>query len=231
MDEQELIKKLKESGHHRVKVAITDMDGVLRGKYMHRDKLVSALQNGFGFCSVVFGWDMADASYENGVTITGWHTGYPDVGATIDPNTFRTLPWEDDTPFVLADFSEKEGEGLPICPRNLLKKVVSGAAEMGYAPLFSQEFEWFNYRENSVGLHEKNFQRTTPRACLATPYSACRRTVVSSKICLTCWAVLAFRWRDSIPRPDPVPRKLPSNTAPFWRLPTGQYSSRPPLKK
>ena len=162
MDEQELIKKLKESGHHRVKVAITDMDGVLRGKYMHRDKLVSALQNGFGFCSVVFGWDMADASYENGVIMTGWHTGYPDVGATIDPNTFRTLPWEDTTPFVLADFSKKEGEGLPICPRNLLKKIISKAAEMGYAPLFSQEFEWFNYRENSVGLHEKNFQRTTP---------------------------------------------------------------------
>ena len=71
MNTHKLISILKENRHNRVKIAITDIDGILRGKYMHRDKLIAALEDGFGFCSVVFGWDMADESYENGVTITG----------------------------------------------------------------------------------------------------------------------------------------------------------------
>ncbi|MGW9685173.1 glutamine synthetase family protein [Flagellimonas sp. 2504JD1-5] len=162
MEKQELIKKLEQSNHKKVKIAITDIDGVMRGKYMHRDKLISALENGFGFCSVVFGWDMADASYENDVTITGWHTGYGDVEATIDLGTYREIPWEDDTPFVLADFSKKEGKGLEVCPRHLLKKIIARTEELGYKPMFSQEFEWFNYRENSISVNEKNFQSAEP---------------------------------------------------------------------
>jgi len=162
MEQQELIQNLREGGHNRVKIAIVDIDGVLRGKYMHRDKLISALEGGFGFCSVVFGWDMADVSYENDVTITGWHTGYGDVEATVDPNSFRRIPWEDNTPFVLADFSKKEGGGLEVCPRYLFKKTIAHAKAMGYTPLFSQEFEWFNYRENSVSLDEKAFRGASP---------------------------------------------------------------------
>ena len=65
-----------------VKVAITDIDGVLRGKYMHRDKFLKAAASGFGFCDVIFGWDSNDDLYElrkkEGKQIfTGWDTGYP----------------------------------------------------------------------------------------------------------------------------------------------------------
>tara|TARA_R110000737_G_C14262294_1_gene428773 strand:- start:152 stop:367 length:216 start_codon:yes stop_codon:yes gene_type:complete len=71
MDKKELIKRIKESKHSKVKVAIVDIDGVLRGKFMHRDKFLSALESGFGFCSVVFGWDMGDVSYTNDIKVTG----------------------------------------------------------------------------------------------------------------------------------------------------------------
>ena len=47
-----------------VKVAITDIDGVLRGKYMHRDKFLKATESGFGFCDVIFGWDSNDELYQ-----------------------------------------------------------------------------------------------------------------------------------------------------------------------
>ena len=53
-----------------VKVAVTDTDGVLRGKYMQRDKFLSALEGGFGFCDVVLGWDSNDQLYDN-VSLTG----------------------------------------------------------------------------------------------------------------------------------------------------------------
>ena len=41
------------------------MDGVMRGKYMSKDKFISALDNGFGFCDVVLGWDSKDQLYDN----------------------------------------------------------------------------------------------------------------------------------------------------------------------
>ncbi len=157
MNKNEIIAKLKESKNTKIKVAITDIDGVLRGKFMHRDKFISALKGGFGYCSVVFGWDMADASYDN-VEVTGWHTGYGDEDARIDINTFRTIPWQDNTPFFLADFSKDNGDDLKVCPRSLLKRVISEAKELGYSPMFSQEFEWFNFKESSDSLNEKNFQ-------------------------------------------------------------------------
>ena len=67
-----------------IKVGVFDVDGVLRGKYMSRDKFFSALDHGFGFCDVVLGWDSKDQLYDN-VKFTGWHTGYPDALARIIP--------------------------------------------------------------------------------------------------------------------------------------------------
>lgn len=55
-----------------VKIGITDIDGILRGKYMSREKFFSALENGFGFCDVVLGWDSKDQLYDN-VKYTGCH--------------------------------------------------------------------------------------------------------------------------------------------------------------
>ncbi|HZJ19590.1 MAG TPA: glutamine synthetase family protein [Pricia sp.] len=157
MDKQEIIARLKESKHRKIKVAITDIDGVLRGKFMHLDKLVSTLETGFGFCSVVFGWDMGDLAYDN-TEMVGWHMGYGDFDARVDLDTFRTVPWEGGTPLLLADFSAETSEYLPICPRSLLKKVISEAENEGFAPMFSQEFEWFNFKETSTSLEAKNFQ-------------------------------------------------------------------------
>ena len=82
LDPQDIIERVKSTGSKKVKLAITDIDGVLRGKYIHTDKFLSAIDGGFGFCNVVFGWDCADVCYDN-VTYTGWHTGYPDAEARI----------------------------------------------------------------------------------------------------------------------------------------------------
>lgn len=160
MDKKEIISRLKESGHDKVKLAIADIDGVLRGKFMHIDKFIGALNDGFGFCSVVFGWDMDDLSYDNG-KVTGWHTGYGDENAYIDLNTFRTIPWERGTPLFLADFSQG-AKRFPVCPRSLLKKVIAEGEEMGFSAMYSQEFEWFNYKETSSSIHEKNFSGLQP---------------------------------------------------------------------
>jgi glutamine synthetase len=46
---------VEQRGLSHVKVGVFDIDGVLRGKYMGREKFFSALEKGFGFCDVVLG--------------------------------------------------------------------------------------------------------------------------------------------------------------------------------
>ena len=152
---------VRRSDSQKVKVAITDIDGVLRGKYLHTDKFFSAAQNGFGFCNVVFGWDSADVCYDN-ASYTGWQSGYPDALAKIDVDTQRKIPWENDLRFFLADFEDGNGKPLQVCPRQLLKKVIADAARAGFTAKCSQEFEWFNFRETSQTLAEKKFIGPTP---------------------------------------------------------------------
>lgn len=161
INKNEIIAKLKASDHSHIKLAVTDIDGVLRGKFMHREKFIAALESNFGFCSVVFGWDMNDLVYDN-VKITGWHTGYGDMPSYIDAATYRHIPWQQDIPFFLADFDEESTRKDTICPRSLLKKVQAEAVEMGYKPAFSQEFEWFNFNETPHSQAPKTFKHLEP---------------------------------------------------------------------
>ena len=151
----DLLHELELAGTEKVKLAITDIDGVLRGKVIAFDKFKSIVEKGFGFCDVVFGWDSGDQAYDNG-EFTGWHTGYPDALAVVDVDTMRRVPWEGGLPFFLADF------GTPVCPRGLLKKVVRQAAEEGYTAFFSQEFEWFNFIAESDDPPRRSFDILQP---------------------------------------------------------------------
>jgi glutamine synthetase len=138
-----------------VKLGAFDIDGILRGKYLHRDKFFSALESGFGFCDVVLGWDSNDQLYDN-VTFTGWHTAYPDAQCRIVPATCRALPLEDDMLFFLAEFA---GPAEALCPRGLLKRVLARAADMGYAASASCEYEFFLFEETPHSAREKDYKR------------------------------------------------------------------------
>lgn len=169
----EIKKQLTEQNATKVKLAVTDIDGILRGKMISAEKFLSIAEKGFGFCDVIFGWDASDAAYDN-ATYTGWHTGYPDATALIDLNTYRKIPWENDLPFFLADFGDTNGNEHPTCPRSLLRRIASQAKEQGYIPYFSQEFEWFNFSNTSNDLHEQQFRNLTPITSGMFGYSVLR---------------------------------------------------------
>jgi glutamine synthetase len=137
---------VRESGSEKVKVAVSDIDGVLRGKYLHLEKFAGAVEGGFGFCDVVFGWDSSDCCYDN-AQLTGWHRGFPDALARLDLDTHRRVPWDGDVPFFLGEFVNADGTPLPICPRQTLKRVLRRAEKLGVLPMCGVEFEWFNFAE------------------------------------------------------------------------------------
>ena len=52
-------------GLSHIKVGLFDIDGIMRGKYMSKNKFFSSLDRGFSFCDVVLGWDAKDQLYDN----------------------------------------------------------------------------------------------------------------------------------------------------------------------
>src|SRR5215208_3042283 len=137
---------VRKSGANKVKVACSDIDGVLRGKYLHKDKFESAASGGFGFCDVVFGWDSSDNVYDN-THVTGWQHGFPDALARLDLDTHRQVPWDGGVDFFLGEFINADGSPYAVCPRQTLKRVLQRAEKLGFQVMTGMEYEWFNFRE------------------------------------------------------------------------------------
>ncbi len=161
MDTKQLRDAFEQRGIRRVKVGGFDVDGILRGKYLSLEKFWGAIEEPIGFCDVVFGWDSGDALYDN-AEVTGWHTGYPDARARIDPATFRVLPWEPDTAALLMDFLTEDGAPHPACPRSLLRRVIAHARALGYEPSFGAEYEFFVFKETPESMRAKGFRGLVP---------------------------------------------------------------------
>lgn len=156
-----------------VKVGLFDIDGVMRGKYMNRNKFFSALENGFSFCDVVLGWDSKDKLYDN-VKYTGWHTGYPDAQVRILPQSCRDLVFESNQLLFLAEFTGKAGD---ICPRAVLRRVIEKAAGMGYEAQAALEYEFFLFAETPNSIREKGFRNLQPITPDFFGYSILRNSV------------------------------------------------------
>jgi len=145
---------VEERGLAHVKVGVFDNDGVLRGKYMAREKFFSALDKGFGFCDVVLGWDSNDQLYDN-TKYTGWHTAYPDAPVRVLPSSCRELPLEGNALFFLGEFAEG---AETVCPRAVLRRVLARAAGLGFDVSAAAEFEFFMFRETPDSVREKGYR-------------------------------------------------------------------------
>ena len=166
---------INERGLDYVKVGLFDIDGVLRGKYMAKDKFLSALEHGFGFCDVVLGWDSQDQLYDN-VAFTGWHTGYGDAPVRIIPESCRELPLEQNALLFLAEFS---GEAAAICPRGILQSMIKKAEVMGLIPYASCEFEFFLFDETPNSVRDKHYKNLNTISPGFFGYSVLRSSVFS----------------------------------------------------
>ena len=164
---------IESRGLTHVKVALSDMDGILRGKYMSVEKFNSAMADGFGFCDVILGWDSKDQLYDN-VSYTGWHTGYPDLQARILPDSCRDVPFEGDMLLFLAEMAES-AEAL--CPRGLLRRVLARAEQAGFAVKAAFEYEFFLFNETPATVRDKGYRNLTPFTPDYFGYSMLRNSV------------------------------------------------------
>ena len=164
---------IRETNPKHIKVGVFDIDGVLRGKFIARDKFLSALDDGYGFCNALLGWDVADTLYDN-CEYTGWHTGFPDANLRIIPESGMILPFQNDTVFFASEFS---GAAEAICPRGVLRRVLTRAADMGFSIKAAMEFEFFMFKETPESLEEKAFRGLQTLSPGSFSYSVLRSLV------------------------------------------------------
>ena len=164
---------VEQHGLSHVKVGLFDIDGVMRGKYMSKEKFFASLDHGFAFCDVVLGWDSKDQLYDN-VTYTGWHTGYPDAPVTIIPSSCRAVPFEGDMLLFIAEFS---GGAAAICPRGVLHRTIEQAKKLGFNVNAAFEYEFFMFKETPESVRQKGFKNLTPITPDFFGYSMIRNSV------------------------------------------------------
>ena len=127
-----------------VECIVPDLPGIARGKAMPASKF--ARQTRFHLPDSIF--------YQ---TITG---GYAEVGddawtepdmiLTPDMSTASAAGWAaDPTLQVIHDAHDRDGEPIPMAPRNVLKRVVSLYKELGLTPIVAPEMEFYLVARNT----------------------------------------------------------------------------------
>jgi glutamine synthetase len=156
-----------------VKVGLFDLDGVLRGKYMARDKFFSALDKGFGYCNVVLGWDVADNLYDR-ASATSWDSGFPDAQVRIVPESCRAIPFEGDMLLFLVEFDQPWDR---YCPRGTLRRVIEYGQALGLKASAACEFEFFVFNETPETVRAKGYRNLETITPGMFGYSTIRNSV------------------------------------------------------
>jgi glutamine synthetase len=157
---EQKLAQYRERGVSRIKLGLTDIDGVLRGKYVSLGKFVGLLEKGGGFCDCVFGWDVDDQLYDAG-TYTGWHSGFPDARFRLLVDTERWLS-DEGCPFFLGEFVAGDEGPHPLCPRTKLTSVLAHLAAQGFTVKSGFEFEFFVFAETPHSIRDKGYRNLRP---------------------------------------------------------------------
>ena len=176
---QETLARYQELGVRQVKLGLTDIDGVIRGKYVGLQKFAGLMQKQGGFCDCVFGWDIDDQLYDAG-SYTGWHSGFPDTGYRLLVESERWLA-EEECPYFIAEFVERDGTDHPLCPRTRLRRVLEGLAEQGLSVRAGFEYEFFVFDETPHSIRDKGYRNLSPITPGNFGYSVLRTSALGNE--------------------------------------------------
>src|SRR6266566_8880782 len=144
-------------------VAFTDMQGRLMGKRLDAEYFMDTAGHGESVegCNYLLALDM-EMDPIPGYEMANWEKGYGDFSLTPDLETLRRIPWLDRTALVLCDVGWEDGTPVVQSPRQVLKRQVERAAELGYLPMFGSELEFYLLKESYAEAHQKHFRDLTP---------------------------------------------------------------------
>ena len=146
-----------------VVVAFTDMQGRLMGKRLHGEFFLEGhvAEHGVEGCNYLLALDM-EMDPIPGYRIASWEQGYGDFALAPDLATLRRIPWLEATALVLCDVLRHDGKPVNPSPRQVLKRQVERAHELGFTPMFGSELEFYLLKESYAEAHAKHYRDLTP---------------------------------------------------------------------
>jgi glutamine synthetase len=159
----ELEKAVGDGSIDTVVVAFTDMQGRLMGKRLHGEFFLEGqiAEHGAEGCNYLLALDM-EMDPIPGYQIASWERGYGDFSLMPDMATLRRIPWLESTALVLCDVGWHDGTPVNPSPRQVLKRQVDRAVELGYEPMFGSELEFYLLKESFEEAHAKHYRDLTP---------------------------------------------------------------------
>ena len=120
---------------------LPDMNGVLRGKRILRDKLLSIYKKGFYFPASVFGMDVTGETLDE--TGLGFESGDMDNPCFPLEQTLNVVPWQKERGQLLLRMYEADGSVFYANPREVLKSICLKMADSGWNSVVAIEMEFF----------------------------------------------------------------------------------------
>jgi glutamine synthetase len=146
----EILKRIEDEGIRNVRLVLTDLYGVPRGKVVTAERMERALTEGHPFAIPLFASNLwqrhapGEHRYSNDI-------GYRNGVLRLDPLTFTPLPWTQATAHVLTDLHDHSGQVVTATPRAVLRRVLDDAVSLGIEPVMGSELEFYVYRPEPPG--------------------------------------------------------------------------------
>jgi len=151
---EDVLKMAKEHDVKFIRLWFTDILGMLKSFSITVEELEGAMEQGMGFDgSSIEGFARIDES---------------DMVALPDPTTFQLIPWRPKEHNAVArmfcDVLKPGGQPFDGDPRNVLKRNLKRAADMGYTFYVGPELEYFYFRDSkgTETLDEGGYFDMTP---------------------------------------------------------------------
>lgn len=163
------------------KVAVTDIDGVLRGKYMDKAKFLKSVESGFGFCNVVLGWGHGRRLLRQRQLHRLAHRVPPMQRYASTSAPTGEIPWEDGA----ADVPR----GIRRCAGRAVGPVSASAAQSKPSPLHvmpatsppsASSSSRFNFTETPRSADAKGYRGLDPISPGMFGYSVLRHSTTRS---------------------------------------------------
>ncbi|HQR23390.1 MAG TPA: glutamine synthetase family protein [Steroidobacteraceae bacterium] len=125
-----------------VQLAITDANGIGRGKNIAREELEALYRSGRNVAGSILGLDVTGEDVEE--TGLVWEVGDADLCCRPVAGSLTRAPWlERPTAQVLGTMFELDGQPARADPRHVLARVVERLGSAGFTPVVAVELEFY----------------------------------------------------------------------------------------
>ncbi|NMO03512.1 glutamine synthetase [Gordonia sp. TBRC 11910] len=137
----------------------TNHDGSYLGKNVSADKFASGKDSGFAFADILFAIDLG-TEIVLGDAFPEWRGNLYDIALLPDMSTL--VQWKPGVDSVIGDFWLKDGTPVPICPRNMVRRLVDRLAGLGYTATVAVEIETTLFEESIQEARARGYRDLTP---------------------------------------------------------------------